>query len=403
MNSFPARNSYRVKYSIRVNRRKKTLQRYYKTKREADLRMLQATQLEEASSMQMASKSHIEEWMSANLLAESDAIDVFPAYAELILQRQLQGLELTDYDEIYDMYMESSIQRSKGGATGRTHTANRSRASRIRDWLKENVPNLEQLDDGKVHLFIREMEKGHSQKTAWHYVTVLRAFVDQGVELKMCRENPARDVKYSQPKSSRSRRILTRAEIDVLLEVAPRSRDLLRGTLPVVVGFGLYAGMRDEEMVWARWDKLNQETRVYDISETTCDLTGKTWYPKSVKPRRVPYPPQLIEILKEERARQVDYRLLGDFILSGEKPYHVDSPQQAFRKMIQREGLPEDITIYSLRHTYATFMLRSVEDGGAGKDVRTVQEMLGHQDIRTTMIYLDYIKAEEHPSDGLQY
>ena len=68
--------------------------------------------------------------------------------------------------------------------------------------------------------------------------------------------------------------------------------------------------------------------------------------------------------------------------------HHVDKStfSRAFRRAVTGAKIAKHVKIHTMRHSYATHMLLN------GADIREIQEMLGHKNVETTMIYLHIVR-----------
>lgn len=100
---------------------------------------------------------------------------------------------------------------------------------------------------------------------------------------------------------------------------------------------------------------------------------------KGKKDRYVNLPQSILEQL---RAYWLSYKP-KIYLFEGQygEQYSIRSVQQIFKNALKKAKINKDVGIHSLRHSFATHLLEQ------GTDIRFIQELLGHKDIKTTLLY----------------
>ncbi|MFZ4773389.1 MAG: tyrosine-type recombinase/integrase [Chlamydiia bacterium] len=118
---------------------------------------------------------------------------------------------------------------------------------------------------------------------------------------------------------------------------------------------------------------------IYDVSEATLRVKGK-----GGKERIVPIAKIALEAIDVYLGGRNDS--LAHLFVSRGKPLKRDGVLHIIKAVTRRSGLEKNVYTHLLRHSFATHLL----EGGA--DLRTIQELLGHSDIRTTNRYTHLTK-----------
>jgi integrase/recombinase XerD len=147
------------------------------------------------------------------------------------------------------------------------------------------------------------------------------------------------------------------------------------------------AGLRLSEVCHLRVDDIDSQRMVIRIRQA-----------KGHKDRYVMLSPRLLAILRQywKAVRPRHYLFPG---ADPDRPINPRTVQQVCRAALRASGIKKKVSMHTLRHSFATHLLE------AGTDLRTIQVLLGHQNLGTTARYLHVstaaLKATHSPLDAL--
>lgn len=98
--------------------------------------------------------------------------------------------------------------------------------------------------------------------------------------------------------------------------------------------------------------------------------------------------------LKDDIKEMIEDKTASDYLFSSNmrknKQLHVRTVQQVFKKALENSGIKKDASCHDLRHSFATHLLET------GVDIRYIQTLLGHVNLKTTTIYTKVAMSKLH-------
>jgi site-specific recombinase XerD len=256
---------------------------------------------------------------------------------------------------------------------------------RFHNWLTDNSSatepdqiNLDLVRRYRLYLAHLRARDGLSlgRGTQSYHIVALRAFLRY---LLVQRDIPTLSPdKVELPKQgSRSVSFLNPGQMERLLNSPKISNNSgLRDRTILETLFS--TGLRVSELVSLNRDQVDLERKEFGVKGKGNKIrvvflsdTAAEWIERYLKSRRDHFKPLFIRYSGAVKAEN-----------NGEKMrLTARSIQNIVAKYAKRSGLPIEATPHTLRHSFATDLLIS------GADIRSVQEMLGHESIRTTQVY----------------
>ena len=217
--------------------------------------------------------------------------------------------------------------------------------------------------------------QGYEQSSIARKISTLNDFFKFLLSEKEIAQNPMLNI--ISPKRKRPLpKFLTREEIDNIIETAEKSNDFTFQRLAVMVRLMYACGLRVSELITLPLNCINYEKKQILVKG------------KGAKERLIPIADKAIESLKL-------WLNLREFVLDGKQNSYLFPSRRSklgfvnratFYKILQKAALavgiaPDRVSPHVLRHSFATHLLNK------DVDLRSIQQMLGHEDISTTQVY----------------
>lgn len=218
-------------------------------------------------------------------------------------------------------------------------------------------PSLAGINERRINEYINGRIGKISKRTANHIITYIKQFLNFCVRNNLIYTNPIQNVRHFKI-DVEPPRFLNKDEVKAVLEASAGE------TLEPMIHTAIYTGMRLGELKTMKNEHISFNLHVITIPRA-----------KSGKFRVIPIHDDLIRILRKNPP-----------------PFDCANIRRVFKRICKRAGV-SGIGWHTFRHTFASHLIMN------GADLVTVSKLLGHADIKTTMIY-SHLTAD-HVKDGV--
>jgi len=269
----------------------------------------------------------------------------------------------------FSKYAQEYLQYSKVNKALRTYERDVTSLKNIQRFFHSVY--LPRITSHQIEQFkIKRSNERISPRTVNIELRCLSHMLNQAVEWKYIRESPFKGVKLLKH-DKKAPRFLTKEEVKILMKTAS---PWLKPIITVMLNTGIREGER-------------KSLKFEDIDFENKKILIKTSKSKKFRPIRINNKAK--KALRWLQKNYVSYNSnkavarkehQKEYVFCSEDGLPIKSIKTAFNNACKKADL-KDVTPHTLRHTFASHMVM------IGTDLRTVQRLLGHRDITTTMIY----------------
>ena len=242
-------------------------------------------------------------------------------------------------------------------------------------YINENRINYQKITDDEMKEYFSYLQQsGKKTSTISRNVASIRSFYQFLVRNKKVKKDPTE--KIQSPKvEKKAPSILTSSEIELLLN-QPKNIDLKGIRDKAMLEFAYATGMRVTEIISLNIEDVNLKDGL-----VTCKYGSRQ--------RNIPLGSLSLKALADyiENSRPIlikDEKINALFVNTNGKRL----TRQGFWKIVKyykdQAHITKDITPHVLRHSFATHLLQN------GADLKSIQMMLGHSDISSTQVYMQF-------------